>query len=260
MSVSASVSGAWLARFRAEPLAWPYRDAIARLDETELDVATLAAALDPLAGVHFAVSVTPRRKRRGDRTSRDVTAYDRSIVEERVVPTREDNVHDLANALAWAVFPASKTALHARQLVAVREARSRVTGGPWTRSAEGDALAMLDEGGIAVVVSQEVADDAARKLLAGDDEAIAAHAARGETLGIVFGHGLLDHLGRERDAGWRPMAGLAVALTFPGDPRHVPLADVDRALAARIADPASFLLRTGYGIGSATPSVLGRGS
>ena len=119
---------------------------------------------------------------------------------------------------------------------------------------------MLDEGGIAVVVNPAFADDVSRELLAGDDEALAEHAARGETLGIVFGHGLLEHLGRDSDAGWRPMAGMAVALPFPGDPRQVPLADVDRALAARIADPASFRLRTGYGIGSATPSVLGQGS
>ena len=255
-----AVCEAWLARFRADPLAWPFREAMARLEGTALDVATLAIALDPLAGVHFAVSAKPLRKRRGQQAPRDVTAYDRSIVEQRVVPTRGDNAHDLANALAWAVFPASKTALHARQLVAVREAHARASDRPWTRSPEGDALAMLDEGGIPVVVNQALAEDVSRKLLAGDDEAIAEHAARGETLGIVFGHGLLEHLGRERDASWRPMAGMAVALPFAGDPRRVPLADVDLALAARIADPASFRLRTGYGIGSATPSVLGRGS
>ena len=55
------------------------------------------------------------------------------------------------------------------------------------------------------------------------------------------------------------MAGLAVPLPFPADPREVALGEVDRALASRIADPAAFQARDGHGIASATPGVLGLG-
>jgi hypothetical protein len=257
----------WLQRFRGDPLAWPYREVLARIEGDAPDVAALARALDTIAGVRFERSQPPpRRRRRGSKPPRDVTAYDRSIVEQRVVPTREHNDHDLANALVWARFPASKAALHARQLLAVREARASVEskagagpGAPWTRTAEGDALAMLDEGGIAFVVREARASELADELLRGDDPAVATRAAAGDALGIVFGHGLLEHQGRPRAADWRPMAGLAVILPFLGDPREVPLVEVDRALAARIDDPTSFRARDGHGIGSATPSVLGTG-
>lgn len=250
----------WLGRFRAEPLAWPYRPALSRLAGDDPEVSAIEHALGELAGVRFVASVVPpRRRRRGQRPSRDVTAYDRTIVEERAVPTREHNDHDLANALAWAAFPRSKAALHARQLVAVRTAHARAEEGTWARTPEGDALAMLDEGGIAFVVRAELVDDVAGELRAGDDGAVGRRAARGEALGIVYGHGLLEHLGRRRDDAWRPMAGLAVPLPFPGDPREVALGEVDRALASRISDPAAFRARDGHGIASATPSVLGLG-
>lgn len=251
--------GTWLGRFREEPLGWPYRAVMARLTTDTPDVATIAAALDPLARIHFGVSRPSGRRRRGGRPARDVSAYDRSIVEARVVPTREDNDHDLANALAWAVFPASKAALHARQLVAVQRAEASGTGGVFTRTPEGDALAMLDEGGIAVVVHSEVAREVGAELLRGDDQALGQRARDGHALGIVFGHGLLEHLGRARSEAWRPMAGLAVALPFAADPREVPLTAVDLALAARVADPAFFATRTGNGIASAVPGVLGLG-
>lgn len=254
----------WLQRFRGDPLAWPYREALSGFADDAPDVAAIATALDALAGVRFERSEPISRRKRRGRPPRDVTAYDRSIVERRVVPTREANDHDLANALAWAVFPASKAALHARQLRAVQEARAgagaslgATAATTWTRTAEGDALAMLDEGGITFVVRDAEASELSAELLRGDDAAVARRTARGGAVGIVFGHGLLEHLGRPRTDDWRPMAGLAVVLSFPGDPREVPLTQVDRALAARIGDPTAFRTREGHGIGSATPSVLG---
>lgn len=82
------------------------------------------------------------------------------------VPTRARNLHDLMNALTWAAFPHSKRALCARQ-VDVALARGMSTNR--LRTPAQDRLAMLDEGGVLT--------------LASDD----AHT-------ITFGHGLLEDL------------------------------------------------------------------
>jgi hypothetical protein len=71
----------------------------------------------------------------------DKRPYDARIVEEREVSTRDGSWHDFLNALVWATFPLAKNALHHRQHALV------VPGAP-RRSPEGDAVAMLDEGGV----------------------------------------------------------------------------------------------------------------
>lgn len=73
--------------------------------------------------------------------------YDARIVNEGVVPTREGSWHDLMNALVWATFPRAKKALHTRQHGLVRVAQP---GESLRRPRELDALALLDEGGVAV--------------------------------------------------------------------------------------------------------------
>jgi hypothetical protein len=84
----------------------------------------------------------------GDRTpvrfvrasQNDKAPYDARIVNEGVVRTRDGSWHDFLNALVWATFPLAKTALHRRQ-------HRIVVPGAARRTPEGDALAMLDEGG-----------------------------------------------------------------------------------------------------------------
>jgi hypothetical protein len=73
-------------------------------------------------------------------SQKDKEPYDARIVNDGMVRTRNESWHDFLNALVWATFPLAKTALHRRQhgLVVPKAPR---------RTPEGDALAMLDEGG-----------------------------------------------------------------------------------------------------------------
>ncbi len=134
--------------------------------------------LSARAGVRF-VPHDPAPRRRGRaRAAEDL--YEVGIAVRREVPTRQGNLHDLCNALAWAAFPASKWALN--QLVAAAQ-RARLGGGgrrlPGARSAEHDRLALLDEGGV---------------LVAGDDAGDAEQAlATGRARALVFGHALVEH-------------------------------------------------------------------
>ena len=77
-------------------------------------------------------------------SQQDKLLYDARIVTEREVSTRNGSWHDFLNALVWATFPLAKTALHRRQ-------HEIVVPGAARRSAEGDALAMMDEGGVFLV-------------------------------------------------------------------------------------------------------------
>jgi hypothetical protein len=236
----------------ASPLAWPFAPlrplfgAAAGIPPVD----AIDAALAPSAGVRF-VPAAPRpgRRRRGAAPP-DPSAYDASIVERGEVPTRAGNAHDLANALVWATFPRSKRAHHARQLRAVRAAAR--PGRAWARSEEGDALAMLDEGGVVIVAAPGEVDEVDRDLRRGDDAALAARAREGRAVGVVFGHSIVEHWGRGE-----PVALAGLALALPGDPRAPDLRALDEVLAARITDRRAFLTRRGHGIASVRPDVLG---
>jgi Protein of unknown function (DUF3025) len=97
-------------------------------------VQDIDTALFPLTGIHFRVPAlsTP-------------VAYNDAIV-QGVVPTREGHPHDFMNALVWAMFPAAKRALHARQARCIHRRNAK-----GNRSAEEDTLAILDEGGVLYV-------------------------------------------------------------------------------------------------------------
>jgi hypothetical protein len=127
-------------------------------------VEELDRALTDLVPVRFVLQPPKRRRRRGPI---DPTAlYDGSISVRREVPTRAESWHDLLNALVWASFPKSKTALHARLH---RAMCARISAHdlrlPNARTKEQDLLAMIDEGGV---------------LIAGDRR-------------LVFGHAILEH-------------------------------------------------------------------
>ena len=139
------------------PLFWPLVRAASALAGHD-DFPPVEALGRVFAGappVRF-VAATPRRRRnRGDKEPRRVdpgALYDARITVDREVPTRARCWHDLMNALVWGTFPLAKRALHARQHSAVC---ARVAPGdtclPAARTPELDALAILDEGGVAVL-------------------------------------------------------------------------------------------------------------
>jgi Protein of unknown function (DUF3025) len=153
-----------------------------------LDVARIDAALGPLAHVRF-VPQEKKRKRKEPFVLAD--SYDGSITSRGEVPTRPDSLHDLMNALAWAAFPLSKKAIHARQFRAlsseVEEGQTRLPG---KRSRLRDRLSMLDEGGVLVAARQEaMADEVEAALTAGDLSAL-----RGELIARTLGHAITEHL------------------------------------------------------------------
>ena len=159
------------------------RVGLARCGAAWPDVASIDAALSPLAGVHFVAGDKVRPRRRAGRAIDGDDIYEIHISSRREVPTRPDNAHDLLNALAWAAFPAGKWSLTAQLAAAQRE---RLADRPWrlpgARTRRHDWLALLDEGGILV----------ARAAPSGVDP-LAADLASGRARALIFGHALLEH-------------------------------------------------------------------
>jgi hypothetical protein len=148
--------------------------------------------------------------------------YEAAVLEGRV-PTRERSWHDTFNVLAFALYPNSKAALHAR-CHALAQARQRKL----PRSREEDALALIDEVSLLVAGSSEAIAAFERlrpgKVLAQLDAVVREHALFVD----VLGHGLLEHLMLAR-----PEVGAGVVtIAMPGE---VTRARVDVALAGRIA-------------------------
>lgn len=158
--------------------------------------------------------------------------YEQQILETGAVPTRAASWHDLFNALAWLTFPAAKAALNARHCAA-RAARGRNA----RRSPVEDALTGFDESGVAVACG----DDGLEALLRGFrwKELFweRREAVRSRMKFLLFGHGLCE-------AAMRPfvgMTGKGVILRMDsgwfGAAAGDQLRELDRALAAFIADP-----------------------
>jgi hypothetical protein len=243
---------------RRAPLAWPFLGACRRLAAGSEGFPTVDAidrALGPMGGVRFEPA-TPRprggRRRAPKEAAEATSGYDASIVERGVVPTRPGSTHDLANALVWATFPRSKRALHARQLAAVRAAP------PGRRTEEGDLLAMLDEGGVVLATARGAIDAVRAALRGARTDALRDLRAAGHTLGIVFGHSIVEHLATDRDVtpSGRAIGGLAVPLEVD-DPTTAPLVAIDALLAERIGDRGCLARRGEQGIAPVEASVLG---
>lgn len=128
-----SAANAWRARFfEASELFAPIREVAARFAED-------TAFPSPERIDEVLRDRVPIRFVRA--SQHDKRLYDARIVNDGEVPTRDGSWHDLLNALVWAAFPLAKSALHHRQHALV------VPGAP-NRSPEGDAVAMIDEGGV----------------------------------------------------------------------------------------------------------------
>lgn len=162
-----------------------------------------------------AIPKTHRRRRPAGPV--DIHAfYDAQITLERHVPTRERELHDFCNFLAWLAFPRSKRAIHARQLAAIRrwipQGADRIPG---ARLREQDALTLFDEGGALLL----------------DGTVGVASSARPHA--IAFGHALLEHFALRE----LPIAATAMRI---GMPRASFPDALDLALSERIADPSRF--------------------
>lgn len=103
---------------------WP---SLARLNQ----LATRASLANVLG---MPVQFLPQARRRGQRD------YEASILATGEVPTRENNWHDLLNALSWLVFPRSKAVLN--------EVQCRSLGLGRTRGPISDAATLFDESGL----------------------------------------------------------------------------------------------------------------
>jgi len=153
------------------------------LDEPDLSVASIDRVFAGRSQIRFEVQPPKRKRREPFEAAR---SYDGSITLRGVVPSREGSLHDLMNALAWAAFPHSKRAIHARQLAAlVNEVEEGSLALPGRRSRLRDRLSMLDEGGVLLcdphplvlghAVTEQVVRDASRDIqtcvvrITGDD-------------------------------------------------------------------------------------------
>jgi hypothetical protein len=182
------------------------------------DVASVDAALAPLAGVRFIARDKVRTRRRAGRAIDGDAIYEIHISSRREVPTRPDSAHDLLNALAWAAFPAGKWSLTVQLAAAQRE---RLVDRPWrlpgARTRRHDRLALIDEGGI--LIASAVSPGA---------EALTADLASGRARALIFGHALLEHALEGSLDVW------GAALVFPVDPTGS-VADVRARLDAALA-------------------------
>jgi hypothetical protein len=195
----------WNGRFfESDPRFWPIAPAARRFAEH----ACFPAPEELRApGVLFVSARKPRRVRRVAATE---AAYDVRI-ERGEVPTRPGSWHDFLNALVWATFPASKRAIHALQAALVRRAlHANPHALPNARTREHDALALLDEGGVIVLQSEQA------------------------ELELGFGHALYEGLVR----GGPPATASSLTFTVDRLPERTEAPKLaDALLSARLATP-----------------------
>ncbi|MGD0674704.1 MAG: DUF3025 domain-containing protein [Polyangiaceae bacterium] len=210
------------------PLLWPLVPAarsLGTLDDFP-SVETLARLFGSDPPVRFVPAIPrPRRAAR-----RDLQAlYDARITLAREVPTRSRCWHDFMNALVWGTFPRAKRALHARQHRAIAE---RIAPDarrlPPTRSRELDALALLDEGGVAITADDPLAFSA---LLRRERNALLSQVASRAADVVVFGHAIYESL----VLGVKPAIVAAIVIERSAYPSNLATA-VDEALASVIDD------------------------
>jgi hypothetical protein len=166
--------------------------------------------------------------------------YEVRIFRDGEVATREDNWHDLFNALVWVMFPRTKAVLnahHYREMLARRGERLRGTAR--------DVLTLFDEGGVLVAC----ADASLAELLVGfrwkelfwQRRADVARAMRFS----VFGHAIHEKAvapfrGITAKALILPVAREALAL-----PLDAELAMLDERAAAHFANPEALATTRG---------------
>ena len=149
-------------------------------------------------------------------------AYEKHIFETGEVSTRENNWHDLFNALVWCRFPYLKTAMnevHYRHLGEEQEGR---------RGRRRDALTLLDESGVVVFSGDEGLLSALR---ARDWESafVNRRGSWGEAGIMVCGHAILEKF----LAPYKSLTAHALLMPLHG---AVCAADFDAMLAEGVRD------------------------
>jgi hypothetical protein len=179
------------------------------------------------------VEAAPARRRREAVDAR--TLYDGRVTIEGVVPTRARCWHDFMNALVWATFPRAKRALHARQHRAIASRLAPYARTLPPRSPELDALALLDEGGIAILTADPQCVHAA--LSTRRPGALREHVAAGDAVAVIFGHAIYESLA----LGVTPAVAAAIVIVHDRSQPDA-VSDADAGLARSIED--SELLRS----------------
>jgi Protein of unknown function (DUF3025) len=198
-------------------------------------VAALPELAPEIARLRFVAAQKPRR--RAARPIVLAALYEGQIVERGEVPTRVDDWHDFFNALTFAAFPHAKWALHRRQYeLLARRIGPDTRRLPGARTREQDALALFDEGGIALAVSPEAARGQSQAQLVASAPALCR---AGKARAVPFGHALHEHLIEGLPC---PLGTVhALVLEPAGLTPSALLERVDQALAADLARPALFL-------------------
>jgi hypothetical protein len=174
--------GNWNANIDARQPCWDgYRELLARLDGASFpDAASLDALLPP--GTVSGGGAPLRFIAAGALPG---VSYERHIYETGQVPTREDNWHDLFNALAWCRWPRLKAAMNAAHYRRLGECGSE-------RGPQRDALTLLDESGALVLArNRNVLQALARRDWQPAFQMLSC-AWQGDVRVVLCGHALLE--------------------------------------------------------------------
>jgi hypothetical protein len=113
--------------------------------------------------------------------------YEQRIFQRGVIATREDNWHDLFNAMMWLKYPKIKSALNARQWGDIER------HGLKTRTPSQCAMTLFDEAGAIVTMPDEMLACWKQHDWHGLFISHADAWHKGSARVAVFGHALLDH-------------------------------------------------------------------
>jgi hypothetical protein len=194
----------YVTRFWEDPMFDVLREVAVRLDGLAAfpDVATLDARLlaplrdDPRHAFDHVLELqqpTPRRDSKRLPPKSLASFYDVRITDARRIPTRERSWHDVMNAIVFAAFPGTKTALHARQAAEVSRHFATSRKLPNARSRLQDVLALFDEGGVVLFGDTAAVARARPALLGGEGETLGAMVKERRLRAVVFGHAMLEH-------------------------------------------------------------------
>jgi hypothetical protein len=195
-----------------------YRNLLERLSPDSFpDTRVLNGLLEPeiCSDGGSAVSFVPASRLPG-------VSYERHIFETGEVPTRENNWHDLFNALVWCRLPRLKTvmnSLHHKNLAREKDGR---------RGKMRDALTLLDESGVLVTGPDPAALDA----LASRDwkAAFVTHRDAWSTglQVLICGHAILEKF-------LKPYKSITAHALFLHVPGPMPAGELDILLAAELS-------------------------